>query len=302
MAKVVVCFSAYNYGSCLTFSNHGKSPLSDPPRQTTLRHLFWGKRDALSRKRAAISFVILGHPPFGVNMISFVIPAHNEQAWIGRCVAAAHSAAAATSEPYEVIVVDDGSTDRSGEIAGELGAEVLRVEHRHISATRNTGGRHARGDILFFVDADTLVSATVVEAALESVRAGAVGGGCVPRFEGRLPLWWRLSQSVFVGAARLLRLAGGACQFCTREAFEATGGFSEDHYAAEDLVFIKALKRQGRVVVLAEPVETSGRSLRNQSFWLIARLLTRLVIVGPDAFRQRTSAQIWYEPKREESR
>ena len=75
--------------------------------------------------------------------------------------------------------------------------------------------------------------------------------------------------------------------------------FSEEHFAAEDLVFIKALKRQGKVVVLAEPVETSGRSLRNQSLWTIGPLLVRLIIVGPDAFRKRKLAKIWYEVKRE---
>jgi glycosyltransferase involved in cell wall biosynthesis len=232
-------------------------------------------------------------------MISFVVPAHNEEASIRACLAAIESAALASGEHYEVIVVDDGSTDGTGRIAKEHGAEVLRVEHRHISATRNSGARNARGEILIFVDADTLVSAANVREAIESVRSGAVGGGCVPQFEGRLPLWWKLSGFAFVGAGRLLTLAGGACQFCTREAFAATGGFSEEHFAAEDLVFIKALKRQGHVVVLAEPVTTSGRCLRGRSMVKIWWLLTKLAVIGPDGFRNRERAEIWYEGKRE---
>jgi glycosyltransferase involved in cell wall biosynthesis len=232
-------------------------------------------------------------------MISFVVPAHNEEAWIGRCVAAIHGAAAVVGDPYEVIVVDDASTDATAQIAEEHGALVIRVDHRHISAVRNAGGRQVRGDILIFVDADTLVNAAVVKEVLDCVHAGAVGGGCMPRFEGRVPLWWRLSHPAFVGAARILRLAGGACQFCTRVAFETTGGYSDEHFVAEDLVFIKALKQHGRVVILAEPVLTSGRSLRNQSFWTIARLLTRLVVIGPDGFRKREGLEAWYEPKRE---
>jgi glycosyltransferase involved in cell wall biosynthesis len=233
-------------------------------------------------------------------MISFIIPAHNEQAWIGRCLAAIHATARDVGEPYEVIVVDDASTDATAEIARENGAEVIRVEHRHISATRNSGALHSRGEVLIFVDADTLVSARIIEQILAAVRDGAIGGGCVPRFEGSLPLWWRLSSPMFIGSGRLLRLTGGACQFCTRAAFDATGGFSLEHFAAEDMEFVKSLKRQGKFVVLAEPVTTSGRSLRNHSPWKIFWLLGWLIVRGPNAFRSRESSKLWYEVKREE--
>jgi glycosyltransferase involved in cell wall biosynthesis len=232
-------------------------------------------------------------------MISFIVPAHNEQAWIGRCVAAINDAARDVEEPYEVIVVDDASTDATVEIARQNGAEVIRVEHRHISATRNSGALHSHGDMLIFVDADSLVNSQIVQQVLEAVRDGAVGGGCVPKFEGDLPLWWRLFGPVFTGSGRLLRLTGGACQFCTRTAFDACNGFSLEHFAAEDLQFIKSLKRQGRYVVLAEPVTTSGRSLRNHSpikiFWLLGWLIVR----GPNTFRSRESSKMWYEVKRE---
>jgi glycosyltransferase involved in cell wall biosynthesis len=233
-------------------------------------------------------------------MISFIVPAHHEQAWIGRCVAAIHNAARAVGEPYEVIVVDDASTDATAEIARQNGAEVIRVEHRHISATRNAGALHSRGDVLIFVDADSLVNAPIVKQVLEAVSDGAVGGGCVPQFEGDLPLWWQLLGPVFTGSGRLLKLTGGACQFCTRTAFDACGGFSLEHFAAEDLQFIKSLKRQGRYVVLAEPVTTSGRSLRNHSPWKIFWLLGWLIVRGPNTFRSRESSKMWYEVKREE--
>jgi glycosyltransferase involved in cell wall biosynthesis len=160
-------------------------------------------------------------------MISFIVLAHNQQAWIGRCVSAIRTAIDSVGEPNEVLVVDDASIDSTATVAQQHGAHViLRVEHRQISATRNAGAREARGDILFFVDADTLVNAQVIQSALRSIRAGAVGGGCVPRFEGRIPLWWKLAYPFVVGTVRLLRLPGGACQFCTRSAFAATGGFS----------------------------------------------------------------------------
>jgi glycosyltransferase involved in cell wall biosynthesis len=234
-------------------------------------------------------------------MISFIVPAHNEEAWLWRCLSAVASAVAEEGSPSEMVVVDDSSSDGTAAIGRQHGARVLRVEHRQISATRNAGGREARGDILFFVDADTLVSAPVVRSAVRSVREGAVGGGCVPRFEGRLPLWWRVAYPVFLFGVRCLRQPGGSCLFCTRSAFEVTGGFSEAHYAAEDALFVTALKRVGRFVLLAEPVITSGRNLRAHSCWSIARLLLRLAFHGPDGFRDRRGLDLWYRPRREKA-
>jgi glycosyltransferase involved in cell wall biosynthesis len=232
-------------------------------------------------------------------MISFIVPAHNEEAWIGRCLSAIRGAMESLSEAYEVIVVDDASEDATAAIAREHGARVIRVEHRHISAARNAGAREMRGDTLFFVDADTLVNAAVIQSALRHIRYGAVGGGCVPRFEGRLPLWWKLFYPFLAVAVRVLRLPGGACQFCTRAAFTAIGGYSEAHYAAEDALFASALKKQGRTVVPAEPVITSGRNLRAHSFFTILRLLARVNFIGPDSFRDRRGLDVWYRPKRE---
>src|SRR5437667_1408920 len=162
-------------------------------------------------------------------MLWFIIQARTEQAWVGRCVSAIRGSMQLIDEPHEVIVVDDASTDGTGSVAQQHGARVLRVEHRQISATRNAGARQASGEILFFVDADTLVSAHIIQSALRSIREGAVGGGCVPRFEGWLPLWWRVAYPFFVVGARLLRQPGGSCLFSARSAFEATGGFSEVH-------------------------------------------------------------------------
>ena len=236
-------------------------------------------------------------------MISFIVPAHNEEAWVGRCISAIRSAAESLAEPYEIIVVDDASTDATAAIARQQGAQVVRVEHRQISATRNAGARQAHGDILFFVDADTLVNAPAIQSALRSVRAGAVGGGCFPRFEGWLPLWVRLWVPVLERMCRWLHfLPSGACLFCTRSAFEMAGGFNENYYAAEELWFVAALKRQGRFVILPETVVTSGRKIRAHSFLSLARLSTRLILRGSSGLRSRRGLEYWYEPEREKAK
>jgi glycosyltransferase involved in cell wall biosynthesis len=234
-------------------------------------------------------------------MISFIVPAHNEEVWIGRCLQAIGDATESVAQSHEVIVVDDASTDATASIAQQLGARVLRVEHRQISATRNAGAREARGEVLIFVDADTLVNGGVVRSVLRSIHEGAVGGGCVPQFEGWLPLWCRVAYPIMAMVVRLFRQPGGACLFCTRRAFEAVGGFSEAHYAAEEAPFVGALKRQGRFVMVPERVITSGRNLRAYSFWTIARVLVRLTLRGRAAYGSREGLDLWYRPQREKS-
>lgn len=239
--------------------------------------------------------------PHYAQMISFIVPAHNEEAWVGRCVSSIHNGLMSLGEPHEIIVVDDASTDATASIARQQGAQVVRVEHRQIAATRNAGARQSRGDILFFVDADTLVNAAAIQSALRGIRAGAVGGGCVPRFEGWLPWWFRLIEPLIKPAIRLAHfLPSGACLFCIRSAFERIGGFNESYYAAEEVFFVHALQRQGRFVIPAETVLTSGRKMRSHSFLSYARLVTRMVL--PRGLRSRRGLEYWYEPEREKAK
>jgi glycosyltransferase involved in cell wall biosynthesis len=213
-------------------------------------------------------------------MLSFIIPAHNEELWIGKCLNSIRTAMALVTEPYEVIVVDDVSADSTQQIAQRMGARTLRVEHRKISAVRNAGARAACGEVFFFVDADTQVNERAVSAALTVLRAGAVGGGCVFDFDGPTPLWARIILFFAILAARLIQWAGGCFLFCTREAYNAAGGFSESLYAGEDIAFIQALKKVRRFVVLRPKVVSSGRKLTVVGPWEVLGLLLTIAIRG----------------------
>src|SRR4030095_5488084 len=117
-------------------------------------------------------------------MISFIVPAHNEERWIGKCLTSIRRTMERIREPYEVIVVDDASTDSTHQIAQQMGDRTLRVEHRQISAVRNACARAASGEVLCFLDADTQGNEQAVSAALAAMRSGAAGGGCVPQLDG----------------------------------------------------------------------------------------------------------------------
>jgi GT2 family glycosyltransferase len=230
--------------------------------------------------------------------ISFIIPAHNEERLLGRTLTAIDQAAQALGEPFEVIVVDDASTDRTAAIAREHRARVVSVSCRQIAATRNAGASAAGGAMFVFVDADTIVTEAAVGAAIAAMRGGAVGGGGAFRFDGPLPRYGRVLAAVAGPLYRLLRLASGCFLFCTREAYFAAGGFDEALFGAEELAMSQALRRQGRFVILREFVTTSGRKLRAHSGGEALGIMLRLALAGPKGVRRRDGLDIWYGERR----
>jgi glycosyltransferase involved in cell wall biosynthesis len=235
-------------------------------------------------------------------MISFIVPAYNEERLLGATLDALHAAGRAVDERYELVVVDDGSTDGTALVAERHGARVVGVTHRQIAATRNSGARAAAGALFIFVDADTLVNEALVRAAVAALRDGAVGGGAAVQFDGSVPLYARLLLPVFVRVFRAARLATGCFLFCTRSAFEAVGGFDEAFFGAEELVMSAALKRHGQFVVLRQAVTTSGRKLRTHSVREMLMLLGRVTLRGSKAVKQRQGMDLWYAERREDPR
>ena len=232
-------------------------------------------------------------------MISFIIPAYNESLLLGGTIAALCEAAQGLD--YEIIVVDDNSSDETAAIARGMGVRVIQVHKRQIAATRNAGARAAKGELFFFIDADTRVNHTVIAAALDAVRSGAVGGGATVQLDGPLTFYPRLLVAFGNRVCRMTRMAAGCFMFCTRQGFLATGGFDESYYCTEELVFSRALKRCGAFVILQESVLTSGRKLRVYSGWQLITMTTSLLLRGPNAFKQRNGLEFWYQRRSEDS-
>ena len=215
---------------------------------------------------------------------------------------ALHTAGRASNQAYEIVMADDASTDSTVEIALQNNAVIVSVEHRQIAATRNAGAKAASGDWFIFVDADTLVNESVVLAAIQAMRNGAVGGGSGMRFDEPSPLYARLLLSLVVRLFRATDLAAGCFLFCTRNAFDKVAGFDEDYFGAEELVMSRALKQQGKLLILKQTVTTSARKLRTYSMKEVVLLTFGIFRHGTKAVKQREGMEFWYAERRKDTR
>jgi glycosyltransferase involved in cell wall biosynthesis len=232
-------------------------------------------------------------------LISFIIPAHNEEALLGRTLASIHRAAPRVVDAFEVIVVDDASTDRTAQVARRAGAEVVRVDCRQIAAARNAGARRARGDVLVFVDADTVLPERTLRAAVRALQRGAAGGGATFSFDRGASPWLETLTATFAGLMRLFNLAPGCFLFVRREAFDAVGGFDQRLFASEELAFSRAVGRIGRFQILCDRVITSGRKVRAKDVWRrVLRLTWRWALEGDEMLKRREGLDLWYDSAR----
>lgn len=233
-------------------------------------------------------------------MISFIVPAYNEELELASTIAAIRLAAASgTKQPYEIIVVDDASTDTTAEVAARTSARVVSINRRQIAAARNAGAHAARGQILFFIDADTRINRAHVADAVAALEAGCAGGGARIVPDGMVPLWGRVFVRAFCTIYFGLNLGAGAFLFTTRRHFDAVGGFDEQYFIGEEVYFSLALRKLGRFKVLSEPVLTSGRKLRMHSARKVLSHSFAIIIRGPRAARSRARLDLWYDGKRE---
>jgi len=233
-------------------------------------------------------------------MVSFIVPAYNEAAHIDGVVKSIHESAAAARIVYEVVVVNDDSSDDTANLAEAAGARVVHVTKRQIAAVRNAGAREAKGDAFIFVDGDTLATPGSVQGALRALRSGAVGGGSFVRFD-RVPWIINATMRVLLESFYALRLAAGCFVFCRRDAFEAVGGFDERYFASEEIWFSQAINRRGRFVVVREPVITSARKLHRYGLGGLLVKSIQIGMRGETGVQRREGLELWYDGMRGQS-
>ena len=176
--------------------------------------------------------------------VSVVIPAHNEQNYVGRCIDSIKQAAEHFGGNVEMIVVCNRCTDRTAEIAEKLGARVIFNEDRCIAKVRNTGINAARGKMVMTIDCDNRMTVGTIREAWRMLKSGRyIGGGAPIRFERySLALW--LNDLMCRVAFGLTGLYCGIF-WAERSTFEAIGGFVEKR-AFEDAETAKKLRKFGK--------------------------------------------------------
>ena len=178
----------------------------------------------------------MGSSPNMPPRYSIIVPAFNEEVWLARSLPAIRRAMGAVDELGELIVVDNNSTDATAVVAERYGAKVIFEPINQISRSRNAGARLAQGDYLVFVDADTLITADLLKAALTNLESGVCcGGGALFRFKTCCPWHMQKLAGFWNWISSTFGYAAGSFVYCSRDGFDAVGGFSEKVYVSEEV-------------------------------------------------------------------
>jgi glycosyltransferase involved in cell wall biosynthesis len=202
-------------------------------------------------------------------MISVIIPALNEEKYIGGTLRALR---AQTHRDFEVIVADNGSADSTRRIAEKLGARVVVCEKLGADPARNCGARAARGELLVFADADTVLPENTLEQIekLMRKREDVIGGTTAfyPH-KGGLFDWILFGIGNIINRLSLplgTPLNVGCCFFYRKGIFWRVGELREDMALCETHDISIRPSNLGKFVYLNVPVFTSIRRFAKEGY------------------------------------
>jgi rSAM/selenodomain-associated transferase 2 len=195
-------------------------------------------------------------------MISIIIPVLNEERALPATLQHVYSQAG----EFEVIVVDGGSTDSTLDIVNQESRIQLHKAATGRASQMNEGARHATGDWLLFLHADTLLPENAL-ISIERLPADIQAGGFKHRFSGQA--WGlRLISWLHNFRCRCTRIFyGDQAMFVRRKLFIELGMFP-DEPILEDLLFSEKLVKVTRPVILNSYVITESRKFESQGIWL----------------------------------
>ena len=227
---------------------------------------------------------------------SVVIPAHNEEKYIGKCLTAIKEAAGkAAPLKVQTIVVANRCTDCTADIAREYGAEVIINSDKFISRIRNAGVNSAKGSIVVTIDADSIMTDGSLKEIKEMLESGRfIAGGTRSKFE-RMSLGIAVSAAyIAINLAPVMKkskafLSGGMFWFYKSD-FDTIGGFDETLVSMEDLDFARRLCELGKSrgqkygTLKKSFIITSSRKFDEFGDWYLIknRKLTKALFTGKD--------------------
>ncbi len=235
--------------------------------------------------------------------ISVIVPAYNEAGGIShtlKCINIAKNYLRERDGPsVDILVVDNASTDRTGEAARDSNVRVIQEPVRGVANARNAGARTAPGDILVFIDADVAVPETTLWRVFQVMSNPCCIGGAVDTHYQPTSTLVKQYLEAWRALGRLLRMAQGAVQFCRRESFFSLGGYDETFYMGEDVDFYWRLTRkarkQGFHVCLIDDIQVIPSSRRFDQWPLWRTLLWTNPIVVLLFRRRREAWGGWYK-------
>lgn len=231
---------------------------------------------------------------------SIIIPAYNEEDYLPDTLSAIINAQNKLTWKGELIVVDNNSTDKTRMIAEAKGAKTVFEPVNQISRARNSGARHSNGKYLIFIDADTIISPELLEAALKKLDSGKVcGGGTLLGSKDKAEAIVYYSMKLVNFFSMIRRFAVGSFIFCLKKAWEDVGGFSEEVYSSEEISFSRVVKHWGNqnkmeFHILNIPVDTSLRKFQWHSKKEIL-YYTLSFLIHQSQVKDRGKCNLWYE-------
>ncbi len=188
-------------------------------------------------------------------MISIVVPAYNNQKAIEPCLDALLRQTA-PRDTFEIIVVDDGSTDDTARVAEAHGVSVIRQPNRGPGAARNTGAQHAAGETIIFVDADSEPDERFVEKLAAPFCDPEIAGASGEKKTRQTNLWARFVQAEYdfkyerIAAHPTIDFVDSSTAAYRRKVFLGNGGFDTMMMEAEDTELSFRLSERGYKMVL----------------------------------------------------
>ncbi len=182
-------------------------------------------------------------------MISIIIPTFNEEKYIGQTL---DSATNQDYKEYEIIVVDNCSTDKTAEISGKYTKNVHIIKS-NVAQARNIGAKKANGEILLFLDADTIINKNFLkEVACKFEKNDIIGLYPCVKTDGKLGD--RIAYFLSFEMIRILSILGfplypTMCVAYRKKEFEKAGGFEETYITGEDIILTRKIKEFGKCVV-----------------------------------------------------
>lgn len=193
-------------------------------------------------------------------MISVIVPAYNAEKTLSACLEALLSQTA-PREMYEIIVVDDGSTDRTRQTAEGYRVRVVAEANRGAAAARNLGAQNARGEIVLFIDADSIPDRNWIQAMSAPFTDTTVAGASGQKKTRQQNIWARLVQLEYdfkydrMAAHAAIDFVDSSTAAYRREVLLENGGFDSTLMEAEDTELSYRLAERGyRLVLIREAV------------------------------------------------